>query len=49
MIIKVSGGVVGHTDPISNRALRRAGQGEHYPCKPDVFEQTYELAEDGND
>jgi len=20
-------------------------QGEHYPCKPDIFEQTYELAE----
>ena len=23
-------------------------KGEHYPCKPDVFEQTYELAEDCN-
>lgn len=20
-------------------------QGEHYPCKPDIFEQTYELVE----
>jgi len=20
--------------------------GEHYPCKPDIFEKTYELAED---
>lgn len=20
-------------------------QGEHYPCKPDIFEQTYEAAE----
>lgn len=22
-------------------------QGEFYPCKPDIFEATYELAEDG--
>ena len=21
-------------------------QGEHYPCKPDIFEQTYELVEE---
>ena len=21
-------------------------KGEHYPCKPDVFDQTYELVED---
>ncbi len=20
-------------------------KGEHYPCKPDIFEQTYEIAE----
>jgi len=24
-------------------------QGEHYPCKPDIFEQTYELAEDNKE
>jgi hypothetical protein len=23
----------------------RGVAGEHYPCKPDIFEQTYELAE----
>ena len=23
-------------------------KGEFYPCKPDIFEQTYELAKEGN-
>ncbi|MCC2615952.1 hypothetical protein LJ739_06835 [Aestuariibacter halophilus] len=23
----------------------RGVQGEHYPCKPDIFEQTYELVQ----
>ena len=23
-------------------------KGEHYPCKPDIFEATYELAEEAN-
>ena len=24
-------------------------QGEHYPCEPDIFEQTYEAVEEDND
>ena len=26
--------------------LIRGVKGEHYPCKPDIFEMTYELVED---
>lgn len=24
-------------------------KGDQYPCKPDIFEQTYELVEEGDD
>ena len=27
----------------------RGIQGEIYPCKPDIFEATYEVIDDGND
>lgn len=32
----------GTMSAIPNDFIIRGVQGEHYPCKPDIFEQTYE-------
>lgn len=50
---KVKGGLIIRT--LEGEHLANIGdyiikgvQGEFYPCKPDIFEQTYEVIKDGN-